>query len=76
VLEIAQPDLLGSTEIWAPSSPGSRLDTPMKPATNGPSGCSYLAETLELARDAPPGEARDLVLDVIDNHDNLKLGLE
>jgi hypothetical protein len=48
----------------------------MKLATNGPSGCSYLAETLELARDAPPGEARDLVLDVIENHDNLKLGLE
>jgi hypothetical protein len=37
---------------------------------------AYLAETLELARDAPPGEARDLVLDVIENHDNLRLGLE
>jgi hypothetical protein len=37
---------------------------------------AYLAEALELARDAPPGAARDLVLDVIGNHDNLKLGLE
>jgi hypothetical protein len=26
----------------------------MKPATNGLSGWSYLAETLELAREAPP----------------------
>jgi hypothetical protein len=24
---------------------------------------------------APPGAARQIVLDVIDNHDNLKLGL-
>jgi hypothetical protein len=37
---------------------------------------AYLAEVLELARDAPPGAARDVVLDVIKNHDNLKLGLE
>ena len=37
---------------------------------------AYLAEAAELARDAPPGEARDVVLDVIENHDNLKLGLE
>ena len=37
---------------------------------------AYLAEAAELARNAPPGEARDLVLDVIKNHDNLKLGLE
>jgi hypothetical protein len=35
----------------------------------------YLAEVAELARAAPPSEARTLVLDVIDNHDNLKLGL-
>jgi hypothetical protein len=37
---------------------------------------AYLAEAFELARNAPPGEARDLVLDVIENHDNLKLGME
>jgi hypothetical protein len=37
---------------------------------------AYLAEAAELARDAPPGKARDIVLDVIDNHDKLKLGLE
>jgi hypothetical protein len=36
---------------------------------------AYLTEALELARVAPPGPARELVLDVIDNHDNLKLGL-
>ena len=36
---------------------------------------AYLMEALELARAAPPGAARDLVLDVIDNHDNLNLGL-
>jgi hypothetical protein len=36
---------------------------------------AYLSEALTLAREAPPGEARDIVLDVIDNHDNLKLGL-
>jgi hypothetical protein len=36
---------------------------------------AYLAEARELARTAPPGEARDVVLDVIDNHDNLRLGL-
>jgi hypothetical protein len=37
---------------------------------------AYLTEALELARNAPPSDARDLVLDVIDNHENLKLGLE
>ena len=37
---------------------------------------TYLSEALQLARDAPPSDARDLVLDVIKNHDNLKLGLE
>jgi hypothetical protein len=37
---------------------------------------AYLSEALDLARGAPPGEARDIVLDVIDNHDNLKLGLQ
>jgi hypothetical protein len=37
---------------------------------------AYLSEALELARKAPPGDARDLVLDVIQNHDNLKMGLE
>jgi hypothetical protein len=37
---------------------------------------TYIADALELARNAPPSAARDLVLDVIDNHDNLKLGLE
>ena len=37
---------------------------------------AYLTEAAALARDAPPSEARDLVLDVIDNHDNLKLGLK
>jgi hypothetical protein len=36
---------------------------------------AYLAEAAALARDAPPGEARSIVLDVIENHDNLKLGL-
>jgi hypothetical protein len=36
---------------------------------------SYLAEAAALAAEAPPGEAREIVLDVIDNHDNLKLGL-
>ena len=36
---------------------------------------AYLTEALNLARAAPPGPARELVLDVIDNHDNLKLGL-
>ncbi len=35
----------------------------------------YLAEVADTARAAPPSEARDLVLDVIDNHDNLRLGL-
>jgi hypothetical protein len=37
---------------------------------------AYLSEVGALARDAPPSAARDIVLDVIDNHDNLKLGLE
>jgi hypothetical protein len=37
---------------------------------------AYLAEVARLARDAPPGEARSVVLDVIHNHDNLKLGLQ
>jgi hypothetical protein len=37
---------------------------------------AYLREVAELARDAPPSEARDIVLDVIHNHDNLKLGLQ
>jgi hypothetical protein len=36
---------------------------------------AYLSEALELARHAPPSEAREIVLDVIDNHDKLKLGL-
>jgi hypothetical protein len=37
---------------------------------------AYLAEAARLAREAPPGEARTVVLDVIENHDNLKLGLQ
>jgi hypothetical protein len=37
---------------------------------------AYLCEVAELARDAPPSEARDIVLDVIHNHDNLNLGLQ
>jgi hypothetical protein len=37
---------------------------------------AYLSEVAELARDAPPSKARDVVLDVINNHDNLKLGLQ
>jgi hypothetical protein len=36
---------------------------------------AYLREAAELAVKAPPSEARALVLDVIQNHDNLKLGL-
>jgi hypothetical protein len=36
---------------------------------------AYIAEIAALAREAPPGEARELVLEVITNHDNLKLGL-
>jgi hypothetical protein len=39
----------------------------------------YIAEVAELARaardDGEVGEARELVLDVVDNHENLKLGL-
>jgi hypothetical protein len=37
---------------------------------------AYLSEAAALAAAAPPSEARDIVLDVIQNHDNLKLGLE
>jgi hypothetical protein len=37
---------------------------------------AYLSEVAALAAAAPPSEARDIVLDVIENHDNLKLGLE
>ena len=37
---------------------------------------TYLAEAAALACDAPPCEARAIVLEVIDNHDNLKLGLQ
>jgi hypothetical protein len=37
---------------------------------------AYLSEALELARNAPPSAAREVVLDVIKNHDNLKMGLE
>ena len=36
---------------------------------------AYLAEAEGLARSAPDGEARRIVLAVIENHDNLKLGL-
>ena len=36
---------------------------------------AYIAEAAALAARAPPGEARELVLDVVKNHDNLKLGL-
>ena len=37
---------------------------------------AYLAEAAKLAEAAAPCEARSVVLDVIDNHDNLKLGLQ
>jgi hypothetical protein len=37
---------------------------------------AYLAEALELAQNAPPGEERDVVLDVIQNHDNLRMGIQ
>jgi hypothetical protein len=37
---------------------------------------AYLSEAATLAADAAPSEARDIVLDVIENHDNLRLGLE
>jgi hypothetical protein len=37
---------------------------------------AYLSEVEALARDAPPSEARAIVLEVIGNHDNLKLGLQ
>jgi hypothetical protein len=36
---------------------------------------AYLREVSELARAAPPVEARDIALEVIENHNNLKLGL-
>ncbi|MET0513228.1 MAG: hypothetical protein ABW135_16270 [Thermoleophilaceae bacterium] len=36
---------------------------------------AYMAEAAALAANAPPGEAREIVLDVVHNHDNLKLGL-
>lgn len=36
---------------------------------------TYLAEAQSLARAAPDGDARRIVLAVIENHDNLKLGL-
>ncbi len=36
---------------------------------------AYLRDISELADAAPPGEARAVVLDVIENHNNLKLGL-
>lgn len=36
---------------------------------------AYLTEVGSLARQATPSEAREIVLDVIENHDNLKLGL-
>ena len=36
---------------------------------------AYMSEASALARSAPPSEAREIVLEVIDNHDNLKLGL-
>jgi hypothetical protein len=36
---------------------------------------AYLTEVGDMARAAEPSEAREIVLDVIDNHDNLKLGL-
>jgi hypothetical protein len=37
---------------------------------------AYLSEAAALAATAAPSEARDIVLDVIENHDNLRLGLE
>ncbi len=36
---------------------------------------AYMAEVSSLARAAEPSKAREIVLDVIENHDNLKLGL-
>jgi hypothetical protein len=36
---------------------------------------AYLSEAGDMARAAEPSEAREIVLDVIKNHDNLKLGL-
>jgi hypothetical protein len=37
---------------------------------------AYLAEAAVLAESAPPSAARTIVLQVIENHDNLKLGLQ
>ena len=37
---------------------------------------AYLSEAAALAAAAAPSDARDIVLDVIENHDNLRLGLE
>ena len=36
---------------------------------------AYMAEIGNLARAAEPSEAREIVLDVVENHNNLKLGL-
>ena len=36
---------------------------------------AYMAEIADLARAADPSEAREIVLDVVENHNNLKLGL-
>ena len=36
---------------------------------------AYIAEIADLARAADPSEAREIVLDVVENHNNLKLGL-
>jgi hypothetical protein len=36
---------------------------------------AYLVEVRELALAAPPSKSRDIVLDVIQNHANLELGL-
>ena len=36
---------------------------------------AYMTEIGNLARAADPSEAREIVLDVIENHNNLKLGL-
>jgi PhoPQ-activated pathogenicity-related protein len=36
---------------------------------------AYLAEARDMALAAEPGEAREIALEVIENHDNLKLGL-
>ena len=36
---------------------------------------AYMAEVGDLARAAEPSEARKIVLEVVQNHNNLKLGL-